>query len=63
MLLTIIRYTLHVIGPVAVIAGFMTNDRMLQGDNSYLLSVWMPFGLTTIGIICFYAAYTMKGNN
>ena len=59
-----LKYTLMIVGTLAVLLGCYTNEYMVVNNGSYIMSVWIPFLITTIGIIALVGAWIMdKGTN
>jgi len=52
-----LKYILAILGTLAVLLGYYTNDYMVVNNGSYIMSVWIPFFATTIGIIALVGAY------
>jgi len=52
-----LKYILMILGTLAVLLGYYTNDYMVANNGSYIMSVWIPFCVTTIGIIALAGAY------
>ena len=54
-----LKYILTILGTLAVLLGYYTNDYMVANNGSYIMSVWIPFLVTTIGIITLVGAWMM----
>ena len=52
-----LKYILTILGILAVLLGYYTNDYMVVNNGGYIMSVWIPFFVTTIGIIALVGAY------
>ena len=52
-----LKYALMIVGTLAVLLGCYTNEYMVVNNGSYIMSVWIPFFVTTIGIIALVGAY------
>ena len=48
-----------IVGTLAVLLGCYTNEYMVVNNGSYIMSVWIPFCVTTIGIIALVGAWIM----
>jgi len=57
-----LKYTLMILGILAVLLGCYTNEYMVVNNGSYIMSVWIPFLVTTIGIIALAGAYIIDRN-